>query len=171
MEKNKMQQLRIEKVVVNMCVGEAGEELQKSRTVLEEITGKKTVTTIAKHRIPAWEIRPGLEIGLKVTIRKKKDILEFLKKIFEAKERKIKKASFDSSGNLSLGIAEHIDLPGVKYNPQLGIRGFDVTIVFERPGYRVKRRKLKKNKIGKNHKIKIDEAEKYLEENFGVVFE
>jgi len=165
--KNRMKEIRIEKVTVNMGVGKSGEELEKAKEILEKITGSKAVKTVAKVKQPKWEIRPGLEIGVKVTLRKKK-ALEFLKKALSAKDNKLKEKQFDNNGNFGFGIGEYIDLPGVKYDPRLGIRGMDVLVTLERPGYRVKKRKIEKARIGKNHLISKTDAIDSVKKIFGV---
>ncbi|MEM4662586.1 MAG: 50S ribosomal protein L5 [Candidatus Diapherotrites archaeon] len=162
-----MREIMIDKVVINMGVGESGEKLQKAHKVLEEITGSKVVRTKAKVRQPKWGIRPGLEIGVKVTLRKQK-AMDFLKKALAAKGFKIKEDQFDKDGNFAFGIKEHIELPGVKYNPQLGIFGFDVIVALKRRGYRVKERKYKPSKIGHKHKITKNEAIEFATRVLGI---
>ncbi len=166
-QKGKIERIRIEKLTINMGVGEPGEKLDKAFEVLKEITGKKPVKTKAKIREAKWNIRPGLEIGVKVTLRRR-DAEEFLKRVFKAKDNKVRGKSFDSFGNLSLGIEEHIDLPGTKYNPKLGIYGMDVSVSFRKPGYRISKRKLKRGKIGKKQRTTKGEAISFLRERFGV---
>ena len=164
---NPIRDIRIEKVVINVGVGKFGEELEKAKKIIENITGAKAVKTKAKVRQPKWGIRPGLEIGVKVTLRGEKAI-EFLKKALEAKDFTIKESQFDENGNFAFGISEHIELPGVKYNPELGIIGFDVIVALERPGYRVKRRKYHKSKVGKRHRITKAEAIQFAKEKLGI---
>lgn len=164
---NKMREIRVEKVVINVGVGKTGEELQKAQKIIEKITQAKAVKTRAKVRQPKWGIRPGLEIGVKVTLRGKK-ALDFLRKALETKEFTLKESQFDKFGNFAFGVAEHIELPGVKYEPELGIIGFDVIVALERPGYRVKRRKYKKAKVGKKHRITKEEAIEFAKEKLGI---
>lgn len=164
---NKMQEIKIDKVIVNACVGESGERLQKVHKVIEEITGAKAVITKAKIRQPKWGIRPGLEIGAKTTLRDKK-AQEFLKRALEAKEFTLKESNFDDSGNFAFGISEHIEIPGVKYDPKTGIVGFDVIIALKRPGYRIKNRKYKKNKVGKKQRITKQEAIEFAKEKLNI---
>jgi len=173
MAENPMRRIRLEKVVVNIGVGEPGERLEKAETILRRIvkvvTGAdaKPVRTIAKKKIPKWGIRPGLAIGVKVTLRG--DVAEkFLRAAFDAVGNRISEKSFDRQGNFSFGIREYIDLPGVKYDPSIGIFGMDVCVSLERPGYRVKRRKVRRAKVGKNHLIARDEAIAFVKEKFGV---
>ncbi|MCD6247780.1 MAG: 50S ribosomal protein L5 [Candidatus Diapherotrites archaeon] len=164
---NRMREIRVEKVVINVGVGKTGEELQKAQKIIEKITQAKAVKTKAKVRQPKWGIRPGLEIGVKVTLRGKK-ALDFLRKALETKEFTLKESQFDNFGNFAFGVAEHIELPGVKYEPELGIIGFDVIVALERPGYRVKRRKYKKAKVGKKHRITKEEAIEFAKEKLGI---
>lgn len=164
---NKMREIRIAKVTVNMGVGEAGEKLAKAESVLEMLTNQKPVRTIAKKTIQPFGIRKKQPIGVKVTMCGNNKY-EFLKKAFDAVDYKIKASSFDLNGNFSFGIKEHIDFPKVKYDPNIGIFGMDVCVELERPGYRVKRRKIKNTKIGKKHKITKEEAMEYIKSKFGV---
>lgn len=165
-KKNPMQSIRIEKVVVNICVGKSGEPLEKAKKVLEQITGQTPCTRKAKRTIKDFGIRRGEPIACIVTLRKNK-AYEFLKKALEAIGNKLSESCFDSYGNFSFGIKEHIEIPGTKYIPELGIFGMDVCVSLERPGYRVKKRASRKSKIGKKHLITKDEAIEYIHETFG----
>ncbi len=165
-----MQDVRIEKVTVNIGVGQPGERLDNAEKLLEEITGAKPIRTLAKKRNPVFKLRKGLPIGVKVTLRKEKAI-EFLKKAFAAVKNKIKRSNFDNNGNLSFGIKEYIDFPGVKYKPEIGMFGFDVCVTLEKPGYRVKKRKIAKSKVGKRQKVKVDEAIEFIKNMFNVEVE
>ncbi len=162
-----MKRIRIEKVTVNMGVGKVGEEHKRAMDIMQKITGAKPVQTLCKVKIPAWGIREGLAIGCKVTLRKQK-AETFLKNALQAKDKNIPKKSFDNSGNVGFGIKEYIDLPGAKYDPKLGIRGFDVLITLERPGYRVKKRRANPASVGKAHRIAAEEAMQFMHEKFGV---
>jgi large subunit ribosomal protein L5 len=165
-KQNPMQNLRIEKVVVNICVGKSGEPLEKAKKVLAQITGQTPCTRRAKKTIKDFGIRRGEPIACIVTLRKNK-AYEFLKKALEAIGNKLHESCFDQYGNFSFGIKEHIDIPGTKYIPELGIFGMDVCVSLERPGYRVKRRAYHKSKIGKKHLITSEEAMEYIHEVFG----
>jgi len=162
-----MREIMIDKVVVNIGVGEAGEKLQKAQKILENITGAKPIRTKAKVRQPKWGLRPGLEIGVKTTLRKAK-ALEFLKRCLVPKDFKIKESQFDNNGNFAFGIAEHIELPGAKYDPELGIVGFDVIVALKRRGYRVRDRSYRKAAIGKKHRITKEEGIKFAEQVLGI---
>jgi len=91
-----------------------------------------------------------------------------LKKLFEAKGNTVKGKSIDKDGNLSFGILEHIDIPGIKYDPKIGILGLNVTANLSRPGHRIKLRSKHKARVGKTHKITPIEAKDYLTKEFGV---
>ncbi|MHA1859810.1 MAG: 50S ribosomal protein L5 [Candidatus Asgardarchaeia archaeon] len=164
-EENVMRRPRIGKVTVNIGVGQSGERLEKAIRILESLTGQKPVRTIAKKTIREWGIRRKEPIGCKVTLRGER-ALDFLKKALAAVDYKISERSFDEFGNFSFGINEHIEIPGVKYDPELGITGMDVCVTLERPGFRVARRKIKRSRVGRNHLITKEEgiafAKKYL---------
>lgn len=165
-----MREPYISKVVLNIGVGESGEKLSKAEKLIERLTKQRPVKTYAKVTNPDFGIRRGLPIGVKVTLRKEK-AEEFLTKALEAKYNKLRQSNFDDHGNLSFGIEEYIDIPGLKYDPDIGIFGLDVCVSIERPGYRIKRRKLKKGKPSKSHQLKKEEAIKFIKEKFGVVVE
>jgi len=167
---NPNKEILIEKVTVNMGIGEAGEELEKGLKILQLVTKKKPVKTLAKVKLPTWGIRPGLPIGGKVTLRGK-DALDFIDLTLKAKEYKINKKSFSNEGHFSYGIKEYLDIPGIKYDPNLGIRGFDVCVSLKRRGYRVKQRKYDISKVGKNHRITKEQAIAFAKEKFKAVVE
>jgi len=164
---NPMQQLRIEKVTLNIGAGKDQNKLEKGIVLIKAITGIDPVKTVTNKRIPGWGIRPGLPIGCKLTLRKAK-AMEILKRLLEAKDKKLKDTQFDEQGNLSFGIHEYIDIPGVAYDPKIGIMGLQVCVSFERPGYRIKRRRLEPKKIPKKHQVQKEEAIKFMQSNFGV---
>ncbi len=163
---NSMKQIRIEKVTINVgCAGDM-QKIEKAKKILEKMTGKKPVITLSRKR-STFGIAKGKPVGVKVTLRKQ-DAYEFFKKVLKAVDNTIKASQLDKDGNINIGIKEYIDIPGMKYDPEIGMLGFDVAITLERPGYRVKRRKVKKSKIGKKHKISKEEVIKWLKEEFGV---
>ncbi len=162
-----MKRLKIAKVVVNMAVGTSGERLAKASQVLEQLTGQKPSLRRAKKTIKEFGIKKGESIACVVTLTKDR-ALDFLKRALAALDFKIKRSSFDQFGNFSFGIKEHISLPGVKYDPMLGIFGFDVCASLERPGYRVARRRRKRSRIGESHRVMREESMKFVEEVLGV---
>ena len=167
---NNMREIKVEKVTVNMGIGQSGEEMKRAQNIIEKITDSKAVQTKCKVKQPKWEIRPGLPIGLKTVLRNGKAI-DFLKRALDAKDNQLSKKNFDLHGNFGFGIHEYIDLPGVKYDPTLGIRGLDVLVTLERPGYRIKKRKQKRKKVGKNQLVNKEEAIGFVQKQFGVEVE
>ena len=169
-ENNPMKEIFIDKVTVNIGVGESGGELEKAVKILELVTKKHVVKTVCKVKLPTWGIRPGLPIGCKTTLRGK-DALDFIDLTLKAKRNKLKSKSFSKEGNFSYGIHEYLDVPGIKYDPDIGIRGFDVTVNLKRRGYRVKFKKYGSSKIGKSQKITKEDAIKFAQEKLKVVVE
>lgn len=165
--KNPMREIHIEKVTINIGVGEGGEKLSKAEKVLELLTKRKPIKTISKTTNKDWGIKEKMPIGCKVTLRGE-IAKKFLKDAFWIKENKIPSYSFDPYGNFSFGIQDYTDLPGMKYDPNIGIFGMDVSVVLQRPGYRVMKRKRNRGKIPKKHKIKPKEGLNYLKNLFNL---
>ena len=163
---NKMQTVRIEKVTLNIGAGKDQARLGKAIKLLKHITGIEPVKTVASKRIPSWGLRPGLPIGCKLTLRKGTEPL--IKQCLAAKENVLSLRNFDNSGNISFGIHEYIDVPGIKYDPDIGIIGFQLSITLERPGYRVKRRRIQKAIIGKHHQITQQDAVSFMKQQFQI---
>lgn len=166
---NIMQKPRIEKVVVNIGVGESGERLVKAEKLLNILTNRKPVRTVSKHKIPSWGLRKGEPLGCKVTLRGS-EAPEFLKRCLYAKDNKLRPSNFDGC-NVCFGIHEYIDVQGIKYDPEIGIFGLNVNVTLERPGYRVKRRRLNSSTIPAGSRITAQEAMEFMKENFGVEVE
>jgi len=166
-EKNPMLKPRVEKVTVNVRLKSSGEPVEKAMKILEMLTGQTPAKCKAKKTIRSFGIRKGEPIACKVTLRGEKAV-EFLKKALQAVDNKIKRSSFDEHGCFTFGIREHIEIPGVKYIPELGIIGMDVCVALERPGYRVKRRRRGRSRIGKRHLLTREEAITFMEREFGV---
>jgi large subunit ribosomal protein L5 len=160
-----MREIRIEKVTVNIGTGEPGEKLERAKKLLETLTNRKAVLTRTAKR-STFGVAKGRTIGCKVTLRKG-EALEFLKRVLDAVENKIKENSFDTQGNFSFGIKEHIDIPGVEYDPDIGIYGMDVCVTLERRGFRIKKKR-NPSKVGKSHLITIDKAREWVSKTFGV---
>ncbi len=166
---NSMKEISVDKVIINIGVGKSGEPIERAKIALEELTGQKPSIRGAKKSVRDFGIHKNEPIGSMVTLRRQSAI-DFLKRVFEAKSNKLKLSSFDNFGNTSIGIREHIDIPGTKYNPDVGIVGMDVCIALKRPGYRISKRS-DKRKIGREHRITKEEAIKFYQDQFGVEVE
>ena len=163
---NIMKQIKLDKVVLNMGVGKSGDAIEIAKKALDQISNKKSCNRSAKKAYRDWGVRKGEPIGIAVTVRGN-DATELLKKLLVVKDNQIAEKAFDNEGNLSFGIKEHIDIPGIKYDPKIGILGLEVSISLTRPGFNIKFNK-SKAKVGKNHRIAKSEAIKFLTEEFGV---
>ncbi|MBS3128580.1 50S ribosomal protein L5 [Candidatus Woesearchaeota archaeon] len=164
---NPMQTVRIEKVTLNVGAGKDQAKLEKGVQIIKQITGIDPVKTITKKRIPAWGLRPGLPIGCKVTLRKQA-AQELLGRLLHAKDHALQESQFDQAGNISFGIPEYIDIKGSKYDPKIGIMGLQVCVTLEKPGFRVKKRSLRKSGIGKQQLITKEEAKLFMQKHFQV---
>ena len=164
---NAMREIRIDKVVVNIGVGEAGERLVKAQKVLEMVTGHKSVQTTSRTINRDFGIRKGMPLGCKVTLRGE-DAEEFLKKALPIREMRVPEYSFDKEGNMSFGISDYTDFEGMKYDPEIGIYGMDINVVLRRTGNRITQRALLKRRIPKAHRVQRDEAIQYMKDNFNV---
>jgi large subunit ribosomal protein L5 len=158
---------KIEKVTINIGVGEAGERLKKAETVLQSITGHKPIETLSNTTNKDWAIRKQMPIGCKVTLRGK-DAHDFLKDALNTRENKMADYSFDDQGNLSFGIPDHTLFKSQKYDPNIGIFGMDISITMEKPGYRIKRRRIARRKIPQRYQIKKEETKKFFTDTFNV---
>jgi large subunit ribosomal protein L5 len=162
-----MRQPRVEKITVNIGVGEAGERLVKAQKVLEMVTGQKPKVTQAKITNRELGVREGMPIGCMVTLRGEKAEV-FLKKALSIRENRVYMYSFDPEGNLSFGIPDYTDFEGMKYDPDIGIYGMDVSVGIQRPGRRVTRRRIMKRKLPKIHRMSRMEAANFMKEKYNV---
>jgi large subunit ribosomal protein L5 len=172
---NKMREIKIEKIVLNIGVGEPGEKLENAKTILERTTGRKPVYRKTKKRT-TFGVAKGRDIGVMVTVRDtrhnpktkgnklsvtpREEAKELLSKLIKAKEDKLEKRCF-SGRTFSFGIPEYIKIPGAEYDPKIQIFGLDVCVTLRRPGFG-------KTKIGKKHQISSEEAVKFIKDNFEV---
>ena len=162
-----MKTIKIEKVTLNIGAGKDQTKLEKGLLLLNSIANATPIKTITNKRIQEWGLRPGLPIGCKLTLRRDKAI-KLLPRLLEAVENKLNERQFDDNGNLAFGIHEYIEIPGVKYDPKIGILGLQVCVTLERPGYRIKRRRLLPRKIPARHRISKKEAIEFMTKNFNV---
>src|SRR4030042_1960878 len=156
---------RIEKVVLS--IGGTAEKLDKGVKLLKLIIGKNPSKMKSYKRVPAFGVRPKLEVGAMITIRK--DTGEVLKRMLTAIDNKLKRKQI-SENNFSFGIKEYIEIPGMEYQRDIGIMGLDITVVFKRTGRRVSLRKIKQGKIPARQKISKEEIIKFMEDNFQTKF-
>ena len=164
--KNPMRTVKMDKVVLS--VGGTAEKLEKGVKLLKLLTNRKPAKMKSSKRIPTFGVRPKLEVGAVVTIRK--DMEGLLRRMLAAIDNQLKKKQI-SENNFSFGLKEYIEIPGVEFQRDIGIIGFDVTVVFKRTGRRVRLRKMKQGRIPKRQNISKEEIIKFMEENFNTKFE
>ncbi|MGI0009870.1 MAG: 50S ribosomal protein L5 [Nitrosopumilaceae archaeon] len=164
---NQMKKISVAKVVLNMGVGKSGEPIEQAKRALEQIAGQKPNPRNAKATQRDWGVHKGEPIGVAVTLRRQPAI-DLMKRLFAAKGNQMKGSSFDEFGNLSFGIKEHIDIPRVKYDPQIGILGLNVSISLTRPGFNIRFRSKHKASVGNHHRITSEEAKEFLTKEFGI---
>ena len=162
-----MREPKIGKVVINITTGKSGEPLERAMTILENLTGQRPCTRRAKQTIRTFGIRKNEPISCMVTLRGER-AEAVLRKVFQAVGNAINQRSFDRDGNFAFGIKEHIDIPGQRYNPSLGITGMDVMVTVERPGYRVARRRRGRSRVGRSQRVTRDESIEFIKSHFGV---
>jgi len=135
--KSVMQIPRLEKVVINMGLGDTKDNakgLDSAVSELGTITGQKPVVTKARKSVAAFKVRQGMSVGAKVTLRGEK-MYEFLDKLFNVALprvrdfRGVSAKAFDGRGNYSLGIKEQLIFPEIEYDKVDKIRGMDVILV------------------------------------------
>jgi large subunit ribosomal protein L5 len=134
---NPMQAPRLEKIVINMGVGEGVQDSKKPTAAAQElaaITGQKPVVTRARKSIATFKLREGMPIGAKVTLRRER-MYEFLDRLVNIALPRVRDFrglspnSFDGRGNYSLGVKEQIVFPEIDYDRVDAVRGMDITIV------------------------------------------
>ncbi|MBS3068877.1 50S ribosomal protein L5 [Candidatus Micrarchaeota archaeon] len=163
----KMKEPVVDKVTLNIGVGHAGADLENAKLLLSRISGTKAIETAARVRNPVFKIKKGDPIGAKTTLRGKA-ALELLKKALLVKAGTLPSKCFDARGNFSFGVPEYIDMPGVKYDPQIGIIGFDVCVTLKRRGYRVAQRRRACAKIGKAHLLTKEDGMEFARTQLGI---
>lgn len=163
MVQNKMHEIEIEKMVLN-CGG-IDDKLERSVKLLELLTKRKIQIVKSTKRIPDFGISPGKKSGCKVTLRDKNEIINLLKRFFAAEDNTIK-AKQITNNHFSFGIKEYIEIPGLEYNRDIGILGFEIDVSFKRKGKRVKLRKIKQGKYPKRQDVTREEITDFLNKNF-----
>ena len=157
-----MREVKLDKLVLN--VGGTGDKLEKGFKLLQVISGKTPVKVKATKRIPTWGVRPGLEVGTKVTLRGK-EAEKLLAKVLPAINNTLKIKQIRDNF-LSFGIHEYIEIPGVEYIREVGIMGFEITVVFSRAGRRVAEKKVKRGKFSKKQIVQAQEIEDFMANKF-----
>ncbi len=166
-----MRAISIGKVVINIGVGKSGEAIERASRVLQQITSQKPSQRKARDSIRDFGTHRGEPIGIIVTARGQERCKDLIKKLLVARERKLRESSFDQRGSVSFGLKEHIEIPGIRYDPEIGIWGMNVSVLLERPGYRVARRVRKSSRVGKSHVVTKQEAMDYFKREFEVTIE
>jgi large subunit ribosomal protein L5 len=165
-----MKVIRVGKTVLNIGVGKSGEAVERAKRVLEQISGQKPEPRKAKKSIRDFGVHKGEPIGVLVTLRGK-ETEPLIKRLLEARSNKLVESCFDDRGSVSFGLKEHIEIPGIKYDPEIGIFGLNASVLLERPGYRVARRMRRTSKVGKEQLISKQEAMEFFKSHFGVTID
>jgi large subunit ribosomal protein L5 len=166
LEQNKMREIDVEKMILH-CGG-TEDKLEKSIKLLGMITGSKKIYTVqSKKRFPAFGIAPGKKSGCKITLRDKAKILDLLARFFVAVDNQISRKAI-SENQFCFGVHEYIEIPGLEYDRDIGILGFEVMLVFKRKGKSVKLKKIKQGKYPKKQEVTKEEILSYLTENFNL---
>lgn len=160
-----MRDIKIDKVVINICTGESGDRLTKASKVLTDLTEQKPVEGRARYTIRSFGIKRNEKISVSATVRGEK-AEEILRRGLKVKEYELRRRNFSDTGNFGFGIEEHIDL-GIKYDPSTGIFGMDFYVVLSRPGKRIGERKIKNSTIGNSQRVKKEDAQKWFQEKLG----
>jgi large subunit ribosomal protein L5 len=163
---NPMRVIKVGKVVVNIGLGKSGEAIERGKKVLEQVTGQRPSQRRAKKSVRDFGIHKGEPIGVMVTVRGT-GTKELIEKLLTARDKKLSVSCFDSRGSVSFGVKEHIEIPGIRYDPAIGILGMNVSVLLERAGYRVARRGRRVSRVGKRHFVTKDDAIRYFTDNFG----
>lgn len=166
---NPMRKVRVVKIVVNAGVGESGETRTKAARVLEMVTKQKPVATRSRSTNRDFGIRLGQEIGAKVTLRGAA-ALDFLNRALDARDRQFDPDSIDRAGNFSFGIGDYTDFAGMKYDPEIGVRGMDICVTLGRAGHRIRQRRVQDRPIPRGQRVSKEEVRGFLQSDLRVTF-
>lgn len=156
----------IEKIVLS--VRGVDKELEKGVKLLKNISKKQPSKRMSMKRIPGFGVRPKLEVGAMVTLRGK-GASDLLRRLLAAGDNQLKKKQIEAN-HFSFGIPEYIEIPGEEYDREIGIIGFEATVIFARKGKRVARRKIKQGKLPEKQKVTPEEIIKFMKLNFKTSF-
>jgi large subunit ribosomal protein L5 len=148
-------------------VGESGQRLVNAETIMKTITKQQPVRSMAKKTLPTFNIKKKEPIGAKLTLRGKA-AEDFLVLALKAAGNSLRMSQFDQQGNFSFGIEEHTDFPGMRYDPEIGIFGMDVSVALKRAGYRIARRRVAKKKLPSRQRLGQDDTVEFIKKKFGV---
>merc|ERR1712127_974529 len=153
---NVMREIKVDKMIINIAVGEAGDRLTKAVRVLQQLSDQQPVENKARYTVRTFGIRRNEKIATHVTIRGEK-AMDLIERGLKITDYEISQRHFSQTGNFELGL---------KYDPNTGIYGMDFYIVLCRAGFRVQRKKRKRGVVGINHRITKAEALEWVRTKF-----
>ena len=164
---NKMQEIYLDKVVLNIGIGDNENLFQNAKLLLEKLTSHTPVPAKSKNRQPELKLRKGQVIGALVTLRKS-EAKTMLKRALEANDLLIKESNI-ANNSFSFGVKEYIYFAGVKYDPKIGMLGLNLNASFARKGRRIEYRKRKRANVATFHRrIERNDIMEYLTKNFNI---
>lgn len=164
-----MREVRLNKVTVNIGIGDNEDRFQNAKALLEKLTGRIAVATKSKHRVPELKVRKGQVIGAMVTLRNK-EASELLKRALDANNNTVYESSV-ANNSINFGVSEYIYFSGVKYDPKIGMLGLNVNGSFGRRGKRVETRKRGARKVSSSHRdVSKEEIMEFMKERYGAKF-
>ncbi len=165
---NTMRAPFISKIVLS--AGATGTDLDKAHKLLTTLSERKPQINKSgpRQRIPSFGVKPNMPLGTNVTLRGESAV-DMLRRLLGAIDNALKSKQV-SDNHFSFGIREYIDIPGMEYDREIGIRGFNVTVTFERKGVRVKHKKAKRGSLPKKQHVTKDEIITFMEEAYKTQF-
>merc|ERR1712127_367746 len=161
---NVMREIKVDKMIINIAVGEAGDRLTKAVRVLQQLSDQQPVENKARYTVRTFGIRRNEKIATHVTIRGEK-AMDLIERGLKITDYEISQRHFSQTGNFGFGVNEHIDL-GLKYDPGTGIYGMDFYIVLRRAGFRVSKKKYKRGRLGVSHLVTKTDAMEWVRQKF-----